>query len=122
VMGSPCSMGIASPCFRRLSRYPRMASLAIARASFRVSPSVTRPGSAGTVTAYPLLGRLKDHRVAVLGVWQLGSSRVHRLSPTYTPSGGTSRREGRSNLWARFDLPSQRLGSAHLLGTLLYLD
>lgn len=23
VMGSPCSMGIASPCFRRLSRYPQ---------------------------------------------------------------------------------------------------
>ena len=48
------SKGIGNASFRRLSRYARIASLAIARASSRVSPSVTRPGKAGHVTTYPL--------------------------------------------------------------------
>ena len=71
VMGSPRSIGIASPCFLRLSRYPRMASSAIARASSRVSPSVTSPGRGRDrdhVAAF--LGRLVHHGVAVLGVCQ----------------------------------------------------
>src|ERR1035438_10334797 len=41
------------PSLRRLSREARMASLAIPRASSRVSPSVTSPGSAGQVTTNP---------------------------------------------------------------------
>jgi hypothetical protein len=44
------SVGMGSPSLCRLSREARMASLAISRASSRVSPSVTKPGKAGQVT------------------------------------------------------------------------
>jgi hypothetical protein len=44
------SEGIGSPSLRRLSKYARMASLAIRFASLNVSPSVTSPGKAGHVT------------------------------------------------------------------------
>jgi len=47
------SDGSCAPSLARLSRYPRMASLAFSRASSNVSPSETRPGSAGHVTTYP---------------------------------------------------------------------
>jgi hypothetical protein len=51
--GGGSSGGIGSPSWARLSRYPRIASAAMSRASSNVSPSVTNPGKDGQVTTYP---------------------------------------------------------------------
>src|SRR5579863_3135831 len=69
------SIGISSPCASRLSRYPRIASFTISRASSSVSPSVTSPARAGTVTVKPPSGA--GSKTAVY--WNCGTPSPHRV-------------------------------------------
>src|SRR5258708_3923929 len=49
----PSGLGTGSPASRQSSTYSSIASRILARASARVSPWLTHPGSAGTVATYP---------------------------------------------------------------------